>query len=148
MKQRVTRALAGFIILIGMSSAGFAAPSNLIGYWATGKNQAVTQIYGCGDGLLCGELVGFPMKCRGHGTISLNATSSLSATCVLTETPGEERSSTREAAITTAWIFGYQRQICSGCAAMCCCKCLAPPVSGPGTTVRRRPPIVAWQQIL
>ena len=61
MKQRVTRALASSIILIGMSSAGFAAPSNLIGYWATGKNQAVTQIYGCGDGLLCGELVGFPM---------------------------------------------------------------------------------------
>jgi uncharacterized protein (DUF2147 family) len=61
MKQRVTRALAGFFILAGLSSPGFAAPLSVIGYWSTGRNEAVTQIYSCGDNLLCGELVGFPM---------------------------------------------------------------------------------------
>jgi len=61
MKQRVKSVLASLFILAGISSPGFAAPPGLIGYWATGQNQAVTQIYGCGDNLLCGELVGFPM---------------------------------------------------------------------------------------
>jgi uncharacterized protein (DUF2147 family) len=61
MKQRVMRAIAGFLILAGLSSPSFADSPSLIGYWDTGKNQAVTQIYSCGNDLLCGELVGFPM---------------------------------------------------------------------------------------
>jgi uncharacterized protein (DUF2147 family) len=61
MQQRFTRALTGLLIFAGISSPSFAAPPTLIGYWATGKNQAVMQIYSCGDNLLCGELVGFPM---------------------------------------------------------------------------------------
>jgi hypothetical protein len=61
MQPRVTRALTSLLISAGISSPNFAAPPNLIGYWATGKNQAVTQIYSCGNNLLCGELVGFPM---------------------------------------------------------------------------------------
>jgi uncharacterized protein (DUF2147 family) len=61
MKQRLMRALAALLLLAGISSPAFAAPPNLTGYWDTGTNQAVTQIYPCGDNLLCGELVGFPM---------------------------------------------------------------------------------------
>ena len=61
MKQCVTDALLGLLFLISTSLPGFAAPPSLIGYWSTGTNQAVTQIYSCGDNLLCGELVGFPM---------------------------------------------------------------------------------------
>ena len=61
MKQRVARVLAGLLIFAGMASPGFAQSPGLIGYWSTGKNQAVTQIYSCGENLLCGELVGFPM---------------------------------------------------------------------------------------
>lgn len=61
MKQRVTRALASLLLFAGISSPGFAAPADLTGYWSTGTNQAVTQIYSCGDDQLCGELVGFPM---------------------------------------------------------------------------------------
>jgi uncharacterized protein (DUF2147 family) len=66
MKQRVACALIGLLFLGGTSSPGFAMSgfgmsSSLIGFWSTGANQAVTQIYGCGDNQLCGELAGFPM---------------------------------------------------------------------------------------
>jgi len=61
MQQRVMRALASLLVFAGLSAPAFADPPNLIGYWSTGRNQAVTQIYSCGADLLCGELVGFPM---------------------------------------------------------------------------------------
>ncbi len=61
MKQRVFGALTVVLFLAGRALPGFAASPGLIGYWETGKNQSVTQIYSCGADLLCGELVGFPM---------------------------------------------------------------------------------------
>ncbi len=61
MSNPVSRALASLLVLAGLSAPCFAAAPNLVGYWSTGANQAVTQIYSCGDNLLCGELVGFPM---------------------------------------------------------------------------------------
>jgi len=61
MKQGVMRALVGFVFLVGISRPCFAVPPSLTGYWVTGKNEAVTQIYSCGVNLLCGEFVGFPM---------------------------------------------------------------------------------------
>jgi uncharacterized protein (DUF2147 family) len=61
MKQRVIRILVLVLIFSGVSSPSFASPPDLIGYWTTGPDQAVTQIYSCGNNLLCGELVGFPM---------------------------------------------------------------------------------------
>lgn len=57
----VACAFAALLMVMSLSPPGFAAPHDLTGYWTTGKNQAVTQIYSCGADLLCGELVGFPM---------------------------------------------------------------------------------------
>ena len=39
-----------------------AAPPDPSGLWSTGPNQAVVQIYTCGNGNLCGALVGFALK--------------------------------------------------------------------------------------
>ncbi len=71
MKHRSTSIIASLFILACSSLASSAAPPDLIGDWATGKNQAVTQIYRCGDDLLCGELVGFPMD---HATDAMPET--------------------------------------------------------------------------
>jgi uncharacterized protein (DUF2147 family) len=38
-----------------------AAPADPTGFWVTGPNQGLVQIYACGPNTLCGALVGFPM---------------------------------------------------------------------------------------
>jgi uncharacterized protein (DUF2147 family) len=48
------------LLALGTRSAA-AAPADPTGYWVTGKNQGVVQIYRCGADTLCGALVGFPM---------------------------------------------------------------------------------------
>jgi uncharacterized protein (DUF2147 family) len=42
-------------------AAARAAPPDPSGYWSTGPDQAVVQIYSCGPDTLCGALVGFAL---------------------------------------------------------------------------------------
>lgn len=59
--SRLVSVFFALLLITGLSTPSFAAAPAMTGYWVTGKNEAVAQIYSCGDGLLCGELVGFPM---------------------------------------------------------------------------------------
>jgi uncharacterized protein (DUF2147 family) len=61
MKWEFMYAGSGFLILASVWTPSLAAPPDPIGYWITGKNQAVVQIYRCRQDVLCGALVGFPM---------------------------------------------------------------------------------------
>jgi uncharacterized protein (DUF2147 family) len=48
------------LLALGVRAAE-AAPPDPTGYWVTGKDEAVVQIYRCGPNTLCGALVGFPI---------------------------------------------------------------------------------------
>jgi uncharacterized protein (DUF2147 family) len=61
MKWEFIYAGSGFLIFASLWTPSMAAPPDPIGYWITGKNQAVVQIYRCRQDVLCGALVGFPM---------------------------------------------------------------------------------------
>ncbi len=61
MKWEFIYAGSGFLIFASVWTPSMAAPPDPIGYWITGKDQAVVQIYSCREDVLCGALVGFPM---------------------------------------------------------------------------------------
>jgi uncharacterized protein (DUF2147 family) len=50
------------IALVLGSAVARAAPPDPSGFWSTGPNQAVVQIYTCGADTLCGALVGFALN--------------------------------------------------------------------------------------
>ncbi len=56
--------LAGLAVLaLVLQAVGArAAPPDPTGYWSTGPDQAVVQIYSCGPDTLCGALVGFALN--------------------------------------------------------------------------------------
>lgn len=59
--DRIFSASLVLLALIALARPAAAAPPDPTGLWSTGKDQAVVQIYSCGDKTLCGALVGFPM---------------------------------------------------------------------------------------
>jgi uncharacterized protein (DUF2147 family) len=62
MKWEFIYAGSRFLIFASLWTPSMAAPPDPIGYWITGKDQAVVQIYSCREDVLCGALVGFPMN--------------------------------------------------------------------------------------
>ena len=59
MRKMLVSAL-GLLTLATLATPARAAPPDPTGFWSTGKDQAVVQVYACGAGNLCGALVGFP----------------------------------------------------------------------------------------
>ncbi len=54
-------AAIGLLGLVSAPLAAQAAPPDPTGLWSTGPDQAVVQIYDCGEGMRCGALVGFAL---------------------------------------------------------------------------------------
>ena len=52
----------GLLALALAPTVARAAPPDPSGFWSTGPNQAVVQIYSCGPHTLCGALVGFALN--------------------------------------------------------------------------------------
>jgi uncharacterized protein (DUF2147 family) len=55
-------AAIGLLGLVSAPLAAWAAPPDPTGLWSTGPDQAVVQIYACGEGMRCGALVGFALN--------------------------------------------------------------------------------------
>jgi uncharacterized protein (DUF2147 family) len=55
-------AALSLLALIAQATAARAAPADPRGFWSTGPDQAVVQIYSCGADTLCGALVGFALN--------------------------------------------------------------------------------------
>ena len=53
-------AVLSLLTLAAVAAPARAAPPDPTGFWSTGKDQAVVQVYTCGPDTLCGALVGFP----------------------------------------------------------------------------------------
>lgn len=51
----------GLLAFTALARPAVAAPPDPTGLWVTGKDEAVVQIYSCGENTLCGALVGFPI---------------------------------------------------------------------------------------
>jgi uncharacterized protein (DUF2147 family) len=54
--------IAAISLLMLAPAVAWAAPPDPSGFWSTGPNQAVVQIYTCGADTLCGALVGFALQ--------------------------------------------------------------------------------------
>ncbi|GAB0112829.1 DUF2147 domain-containing protein [Acidisoma sp. C75] len=67
--MRALHSTLGGLLVLAFAMAGSlalpqgarAAPADPTGYWITGPNQGLVQIYSCGPNTLCGALVGFPL---------------------------------------------------------------------------------------
>jgi uncharacterized protein (DUF2147 family) len=61
MRSLLLLAASGCLALALGASAARASPPDPSGFWSTGPDQAVVQIYACGPHILCGALVGFAL---------------------------------------------------------------------------------------
>ena len=60
--RSIVCATVSLLVLAFSSTVAQAAPPDPRGFWSTGPNQAVVQIYACGENVLCGALVGFALN--------------------------------------------------------------------------------------
>lgn len=61
MRSTLALPVLGLLLLLAGLRPAAAAPPDPTGYWVTGRDEAVVQIYHCGPDTVCGALVGFPI---------------------------------------------------------------------------------------